>query len=475
MSREYLRYLMRKRAVVYGFFTACCLGISIAWAAGGSAEKAMLRGSETAAVLTMLMAVGFPLVQFSYVHRRSSADRFFALPVSRKKQLITELVFLFGICAAGYLFIMLVLYVLYGIGHMHILRFLLILAAVLLSLLEAVLISSCLYLIANSVFDGIVVCAAYTFLPVLAAIAVTAFHGSLVAGDHGYSSGLSYLLSPAALAFRFISNVHAGEPVSWPEVLLGIAYALLACFGLYRNYAERKTERAEQLSDSLFAYPVIINVYAAAMLFGLACDAVHGKPDFILYLILFVIYIIAQFVYKRKIELKPVYLAVFAGLLALTHVTAYAGWKTHGFGLADHLPLPEENILVYDYSAWAAPQDLGKPDPEYRIHIQVNINIPRGQEAAYREAVDILEAYRKKAIGWYYEKSADTTGDTGRLNVYGKSAENSYDMTGHIWYDVKELLTEEELIRLSRYGSVRVESTETGVSYDLSQYLEKRR
>ncbi|MBR3357223.1 MAG: hypothetical protein IKG46_05270 [Solobacterium sp.] len=475
MSREYLNYLIRKRAVVLGFFAMCCLGISIAWAAGGLADTAMLRGSETAAALTMLMAIGFPLVQFSYVHRRSSADRFFALPVSREKQLVTEIAFLFGSCAVCYLVIMCILYAMYGIGHMAAGQFLLILAAVLLSLLEAVLISSCLYLIANSVFDGIMICAAYTFLPLTAAVTVTTFHGSLVAGDHGYSSGLSYLLSPAALAFRFITSVHNGEPVSVPEVLLGIAYALLACFGLYRNYAERKTERAEQLSDSLFAYPVIINIYAAATLFCLACDTVSHRPDFILYLILFVVYIIAQFVYKRKIELKPVYLAVFAGLLAVTHITAYAGWKTHGFGEAERLPLPTENIRTYDYYAYVTPEDLGKADPEYRVCVRVMINIPRGKEASYREAIDILEAYRKKAIDWYYERSADSTGDTGRLNVYGKQAENSYDMTGHLWYGVKEPIPEKDLIRLSEYGSVQVESPVLEESYSLSQYIEKRR
>ena len=143
----------------------------------------------------------------------------------------------------------------------------------------------------------------------------------------------------------------------------------------------------------------------------------------LLYILLFCIYLISIFVYKRKIKFY---------------------WK---------------NILYF-----------------VSVNLSINIDIPTDQleTEQYKQAVSILEAHRKQAIDlWfttsqsYYDKGAD---------LYISNAIQNKDVAS-CSYQTKDVFTIEELKQLAKVGTIELEyydyETDNYQTYTLDEYLKE--
>lgn len=115
-------------------------------------------------------------------------------------------------------------------------------------------------------------------------------------------------------------------------------------------------------------------------------------------------------------------------------------------------------------------------DANHSINLSINIDIPADQldTEQYKQAVSILEAYRKQAIDlWfttsqsYYDKGAD---------LYISNAIQNKDVAS-CSYQTKDVFTIEELKQLAKIGTIQIEyydyETDNYQTYTLDEYLKE--
>lgn len=491
MNRNYLKYLFRQKKIVLIFFFVVYVGISLTcfidfnpMYAVESYKNCLLAGC----IMSVMLALALPVLQLSYVHRKRSVDQYFALPVSRKAQLITEVVFMASVCIGYYLITAGLTYVIFAAGSIRLLHLAKMIGFSCLFILEIILIYSFLYLVANNIFDGIVVIGAYTCLPLLLYMVVTSIVSTLIIGYSSISrfGDYAWYLSPLWMGFKNVSLIDNGNPVHHGYLITGIIFALLACIGLKNQFVDRKTERAEQLSDEFFAYRFIIHIYLIGVLMCMACAVWDtGFKDMIFYyLLLFAIYVIAHFVYSRKIELKISHIAVYLASALATLGISFAGWKTKGFGIAEKYEWFEEEYLICDYRADVYKDDLGKPvdmteygyDWENSVTVSFELVIDEKEKDKYAGQLELMEKIRKKAIDDAYAgRKEDENGYNGWLSFMNNNKLSGMNVwTNQFNYSVWTLFSEDELKTLDKYAETVVYDHESGEEYTLEQYLKKR-
>ena len=203
------------------------------------------------------------------------------------------------------------------------------------------------------------------------------------------------------------------------------------------------------------------------------------RYNLIFYILLLFIYIVATFVYRRKIRLEPKYLAAFAGGMILTLGLAYAGWTTRGFGIADRHELPEGKYIVFDYDARVERDDLGvlqaaESDWNEGVDISFQLDIPADRLDEYAPAVAVMEELRSQAIDDYYQRT-EFNGYASMLSVYGKNSRENWQETQRYYYYLHDhLLSEEQLKELAPYVTINIYDDEYMEPFTLQEYLERR-
>lgn len=496
MNKQYLKYLIRQNRIAYLFFgmlyAGMTLAVFISWRGSqdvlGMLNESLLIASGLGIVLTYIL----PAVLLSFVHRRRSADLYFSLPIKRSELLITTIVFIIGLIWLYFTVSMTAAFLLAPL--MDPLRWAKYVLAMGLIIATLTLYHSALFLVANNIFDGVVMIAAYTFFPLVLFLTVEAFTNATIAGIAGYnlSSGIVELFSPFALGVNLLTSIVRSYqmliPVSPVGPLLLVLYAVISALALRKEFVYRQTERAEQVSDGFFSYPFVIHIYAFCILIVLAAHQpsfFYLQSNLVWYLILLMIYIVAMFVYRRKVQVRLKDLAVYAGGVVLTLLLNYAAWQTHGFGLADHYRTDVGTNLVYYYYANVDAADLGKLD-NYETgrtaNVTVQIKIPLVQKEAYTEVMELFETKRKEGIDGFYNPRS---GYTCTLNVCNETVYHNGQQTDYITdndyrYQIYTPFTEEELVLLSEYGEIRVyydryvDETTNYEDMTLEQFLERR-
>ncbi len=492
MNRNYFNYLVRNRKVALIFFFAVYLGISLISFISNDMTNlhARLVATETSIttslVLSVILTYALPVLQLSYVHSKRSVDLFFALPVSRKEQIITNIVFMCLVCGGFYTVVSLAAWLVFGqmaLGYMFYAKYL---ALGLVFILTMIIINSTMYLLANNAFDGIVMIGAYTALPYIVYAAVWSFAINTVAGYTGgrWADTVQHWLSPLYINISNIVSVTDPARTIRPlDVILLILWTGLAVYGLKKNFTDRKAERAEQVSDSFFAYPFIINSYALCVLTVLAFEVVAGsglRPMLVFYILLFLIYFVAMFVYRRKIRPELKYFAAFGIGTVLTLALAAAAWHTRGFGLAEKYSLTEGDYLVYSYHLQCEKNDLAKPmdtsgeNWEAGAEVSVTVTIPVEKMDEYRPLIDMFETHRRGAIDRYY---ADNTVNYGRSRPYLEVYNSMDPFIKGDWFNAyryysADPLSLDELKLADRYGDVSIYTWYEDGEYTLEEYLE---
>lgn len=407
MNKSYLKLLLRQHRTVLIFLLLVEAACSLMPAVNSDTESGFIIGI----IISILIAVVMPVMIFSYIHRKSSVDLYFALPVSRSQLLVTGILFCWltaFICFAVSAVLVSVVGAAEGTGGVSIGSLLVRLAWSAFSLLVVILCVTFVDSIANNIFDGFVLVCAYALLPVALLMAALAFVNTMVAGDTlVFSYHLAGYLSPL---YMCLEGIMSGASLRTAVIML--VFGIISCIGLRREFIERKAERAQQISNGFFAYPLIIHIYAvfsiAFLIFSFWGERYSGMY-ILLYLVLFAIYIIATAVYKRSVRIswKPV--LIFAIMLACCTGFAYAGWNTQGFGLAQRYTLAGGDTLNYDYY-----NEIYIDDNEY--FLDISLEVPSKGGVKETPAVKIMESVRQDAISAFY-RTGNHSG-SGNLNIY---------------------------------------------------------
>ena len=467
MNKNYFKWLIKSRKVSILFFTLICIAFQLISFTSYDPEHPLDTfqiSTNIGGVLSVFLAAAIPVLLFSYIHRKSSADMYLALPVSRKEQLLTTILLTWLMAYGSFFLGTLIVWAarLNCAVRIRTLVFIQLFSAY--SILVLILFFSAVYVLANSVFDGIVMIGAYSILPAVVMITVTTFIYSMIAGNYVPSDSFIYrigtLLSPTTLFFNNLEYLLApndgGQEIFNPYyIVVQLVYGLLSLVILKIHFINRKAERTDQISDEALSYPFIINAYLILILLSLAWSVVSDSMNGLefAYLLLFFIYIVASFVYKRtlKITWKPV--AFFICACAATLIFAKAGWTTEGFGLS-HLPheLFPERYLHYNYSADVTIEDLGKQVPDYnqdRAYLSFDLCIPSEKEAEYAPLIKKFEALRNDAISNFYNYGSSDPNTEVNLSIFNKAKEDGPYMN---YYDYNRVppLSEEDLKAISK-------------------------
>ncbi len=485
MNKNYMRYIIESKKIGWIFFAIMYAAISLF----PKIVENDSDGSTTyfiAYVLSIILAVVLPIMQYHFVHNKKSVDTYFALPISRKEMLVTNYIFQF--CYIFGLFAIISLLSILTTPRINLLfsyvPFVFLHGAV--SIAVLLLVVSALYLIANNMLDGIIMIAAYSAMPLLLLLTSNIVGNALTANglvDDLYAK-IGMYSSPFALAFgNFMECVSrmggttyydAYGKVSYGIVLLG--YGAIAAFLLYQNFVKRKAERAEQISDNKLAYPFVIHFYLILVL--LCLGTLFAQKDFSSYipfsLILFTIYVIAMFVYQRKIMLNAKILLRYFILTAITIALCVIGWHTKGFGYAYRRTLPKNGSVHYTYYAHVLKDDLESPDFTYMDdrEVQFDIEIPVKEMSKYKEVYDLLESIRRQYIDSYYKHeqfgvSFLTT--TDELTTTNNSGEHAF--VNNRSYSSNYVISLNDLKMIDRYTPVLV--YDVGETMSLKDFLKE--
>ena len=93
MNKQYFRYLAHSYRYLIAFFFAVYFSLSILYAMPSDAYFRTYEMCRIAGVLSVCACFVLPILLFTFVHKRSSADVYHALPISRKEHRITILLF----------------------------------------------------------------------------------------------------------------------------------------------------------------------------------------------------------------------------------------------------------------------------------------------------------------------------------------------------------------------------------------------
>lgn len=485
MNKKYFTYLLKNYRVAILFFAVLFFGISatpfIAVEESSSAYNAAL-GIMTA--LTIGMVFVLPVILFAFVHRRRSADLFLALPVSREEQLITNLLFAF-LSIFGIFFVSSLVLWIPAASSVAFTKVLAVNANAALVIASLLLIHSAWYLIANNVFDGIVMIASWSFLPVLIYAVLAEFADTMVAGQNMANMiNPSIWLSPLAMSVRNL--IAFSESSEWNvsvfyNILIAV-WGVIGAAGTYFHFVKRKSERAEQLSDDPLAYPLIINFYALCILIMMACSFVSDRSFDLLtiYLLLLFVYVVAQFVYRRKIRITPKILITFGALSLISLIFAFTAFKTHGFGQAERYTVGSDSHIRITYYAVVDHDDLEKA---YRYHddysdeemldLNVTALLPVKDYMELPALRDLFEAHRQDGIDFFYSENRnqpenlslsfqEIIGDTATVNSY--------------YYKLSKPFTLDELKKIEQipFAEINIYDPYEGESYSLTQWLARK-
>ena len=169
LNKNYFKYLFQNKKIAWIFFLIMYMAVSLSsFISLGTTYSAKLNFAfKCSFVLSCIMTFVLPIFLFSFVHRKRSCDLYFSLPIERKELLSTTILFSFTL-TFGFFILTTLVAILLCMSHItiNLIAYLQTILFVGFSSLALLLINSSIYLLANNIFDGILMLAAYLVIPV---------------------------------------------------------------------------------------------------------------------------------------------------------------------------------------------------------------------------------------------------------------------------------------------------------------------
>ena len=481
MNRNYLNYLLRSKRNLIIFVAISFALIYFSSVAAMNTETFAL-GAVT--VVAFVMSFVLVPVIFSYVFSKKAVDAYFALPISRKEQLVTSQIFIDALILVPTLALDLVSLCLDG---PHFTGYLLYIPIIVIAIITTVAFISGLFFQANSLFDGVVIASAYLIVLLFVYISICELSDIYIyGGNFPYIDDVFEYLSiiySSASALGLCLSLMQGKAIEFidfiPFFVCIAAHWAIAVWMMKSDFIERKTERAESISSKFTAYPLVIGLYTFFVTFISVCG--NAQTDFsgLLFTLFltFIFFEVGNCVYRRKVKLTLKDVGIFVIGVALSFLICFIAFKTRGFGLADNYIKDPYNI-AYRIDENYYRDDLKNdeflnlikkkiPDAEgYNVTIQVDISSKDIKNSS--EIIEYMESLRKDVIDDYYSDFMNFSGiRRSCLTVFTNIKENKNgSFTQYIYDDAEEYrsypfgevrkLTLDDYLYLERFGDVQV-------------------
>ena len=359
LNKDYFNYLFKSKKHL--FLLTCILQAVISFSYMGKIDiyNILKWPLSINYFIGLINAFVLPLIIFSYVHNKKAVDTFFALDMSRNTLLFTGLIYCLVACLVPYLISLFITFInlLLSATYASYINLFYILLTAFISYLLIIVFNTFIYLVANTVTDGIVILFAYYFIPLMIFIVGINFESNYLIGIgfvEEYLSKLLPLISPIALAVvEFLSLTIENYTYEFLTLayIASILYCLVFIILLFYYFKNRKAERAGNYSNTFFAYPFIIGFYTIACLFFIATSRIicDFYGSIVLYALLFAAYFVGNFIYKRKLNLSKLQVILFISGIVISLVFNYICEQTKGFGLS-MLYKFDYDKMVYEYN-----------------------------------------------------------------------------------------------------------------------------
>lgn len=270
------------------------------------------------AVILCVLCTAVPAMQFSYRMKRRSVDLWYSLPVKRNELVLARTL-------SGLTLVLMPYTLSYWVGFaiiacsenlFHLSYYVpLFFASVPLAVLLFG-INSFLFTRANTVGDGLLFIAAWTFLLAMPFLYLsTYFYHSMPDEINSITNYISY--APLCWLFSGFSNaIRSGRITIQDPALLYSLWSVIgaaAYFGLFFTAKKHPAENAGQISDSYFGYRVLIPAYlffgaccaAGGSLFGYSSSSpVFDASSLVALALLLAAGLVAFFAYRRTFRIK---------------------------------------------------------------------------------------------------------------------------------------------------------------------------
>lgn len=495
MNKSYLKYLFKSKkglcialSLLYVFAYLLCFTVN-------SEEGYIIGLAVISCIFGLFTIIAVPLV-YNFVHNKKAVDSYFSLPVTRKEMILTSQLYINLIVAVPFLVLSIASLIIGGLKgqiNMYSAYVIYMLIAVIGGAVMTAFATS-VYLEANSSLDGAILICAYLIMPFIIWLAIETFQDQFIAGFKPINTGniLSYISLPTSLV---TTELLYGE-VAFIEnsKLFMIPTSLIICLAwhsgvsvvsLRRNFVERKVERAESISNRFFSYPFVIYAYTFILVFSLTANFFIGiqLDALIAYFIVFVAFMVGNFVYRRKIHIYLKDVLFFVGTVVIVLLFSFAAVKTKGFGLSyvyDHNP---KNIAFNLDSYYYMDEDndeleqmVLKIEPgAYNYSVSVDSVIKEKDMAKAKPVLDMLEEKRQYAIKEHYNSGRDYYGSFMAIitNFDEESVEYYYEINNRLnkantIYNYSPKLTLKEIELLKDYSNIIIEITTEDDYYGMS-------
>lgn len=458
MNKTYFKYLLKSKKSLCVVVTVLYLLSFIMVVTSGNFNSRTFIDVLTAAsiVLGILSYVLVPIF-FNYVHNKKAVDTYFALPVSRKETLVTTLVFIDLIILVPFIILAFAAFMI-GIAYHGINSMWAYIAYVLVAIIGVIvttLFNASLFLEANSNFDGIVMMIAYSILPFIFFALIESFQESCIAGFSPLNSEhiISYISLPTCLIGTEVGKIdivvdgvgkYANDLIVFAPkirfVVCILLHVIISIVCLKRNYIERKVERAETVSNRFFSYPFIIYSYTALIILSMFIISFPNyREEYVIFTILiFICFMIANFVYRRKIKIELKDIIFFIITVIITISISLLANKTKGFGLAYNYEHNPSNY-AFEYRTYSLKEKnddseimnlivKNYPDADsYEFYIRKFID--KNEMDKNRNLIDFIESKRSQSIDMFYKKEYSSS----NVSIYTNYDENDVNINDGLY------------------------------------------
>lgn len=302
---------------------------------------------------TCILAYILPIFQFHFLMKRTSSDLYLSLPIRRERLFYVHYVIGAGILIALSLFLggcYLVFWIGWELSYWLIalvLMMVLMTLSFLLYTFFTLLVMKC-----HTMLDAILVCIAYTFLPVILHFALKTFfnqisdqlllsyiyYGGIELSFHQLSQYFSVLLSLPWLMIQWIDLVRYGVGLPFAflviETLAWMSFCGYCFVWAKRSFVNIKSEESGQPSKSFVTYPLILPILAFILMLNTTKGTILSFPM----ALIFLSYLIAYFFAQRKIKWSLRMMIPFVACMVLSTVTYHVCYSTNLFGMVYEIP-----------------------------------------------------------------------------------------------------------------------------------------
>lgn len=485
MNKNYFKFLISSNKVLYAFIALTeVILTAISPITTNNAQSVVYKVWFVA----IIAAFALPVLSFYHALNKKAVDSYFALPLRRKELAITTIVTNLLVIAIPTVAILVFLFTYIKLWSIYSLSLILFTIVMIITLL---VFNSGVYLIANNFIDGAVILGAYHFFPVLLALLESAINGVVYYGYYGINritDHLSYLVTSFELMDDYCCQVFRSncEITYVPFIVMSIVYLFIGLISIKNNYINRKTERADAISDRISAYPFIIYTFATILLISVTFSDYYSNQTFISilsshllsYVFIIIAFIIGTFIYKRKLTISLKSIIYLMSVCFVSICCLRITYSTEGFKKSyeyDHSPknmYVSVSRYVYDVIEENVKDQKYSNGIDLYADIEIDATNPK-----YNEFVDYINNIRDNSIRDHFQfKEVDYSSYLSITQNFTRNSEYYYIQGGENFGYNNVSISFEDFKYLSEFGEVRVsyynEITDEFKEYSFQEFME---